>query len=83
MSKNYNEFEQIRGDVSQLLSADKSGHSIDHVDRVHRLSMEFAGFECADPGTVSLTAYLHDVDDYKLFGPESAENLTNAKTILE
>lgn len=30
-----------------------------------------------------LIALLHDVDDYKIFGTESTENLTNTKKILE
>ena len=32
---------------------------------------------------VKLIALLHDVDDYKLFGKSNAENLTNAKKIME
>ncbi len=31
---------------------------------------------------MALIALLHDVDDYKLFGIESAISLTNAKKIL-
>ena len=66
----------------RLLGADTSGHSIDHVDRVFRLSNEFAVQEGADRDIVSLIALLHDVDDYKLFSRESAENLTNANAIF-
>ncbi len=32
---------------------------------------------------VALIALLHDVDDYKLFGVENADNLTNTRNILE
>jgi uncharacterized protein len=74
--------DHIRSEVTELLAADKSGHSIDHVDRVHRLSLELAEKEAADPEIVSLIALLHDVDDYKLFGAKSARELTNATTIL-
>ena len=74
--------EQIRSEVMNLLGADTSGHSIDHVDRVHRMSLEFADQEDVDSTVISLIALLHDVDDYKLFGRESADNLTNAKRIL-
>jgi uncharacterized protein len=74
--------DQIRSEVAELLAADKSGHSIDHVDRVYRLSLELAEREGAEPETVSLIAFLHDVDDYKLFGAKSARELTNANKIL-
>ncbi len=77
------EHESIRGEVVQLLGADVSGHSIDHVDRVHDLSLEFAKKEGADPEVVSLIARLHDVDDYKIFGQEYADNLINARRILD
>ena len=43
-------------------------------------------FKTKDTGIkdiVSLIALLHDVDDYKLFGMDNAENLTNAKKIME
>lgn len=75
--------EKIRSEVNDVLGADTSGHSIDHVDRVVRMSMEFAEHEAADPEITSLIALLHDADDYKLFGRESAENLTNATKILD
>ncbi|HWT40474.1 MAG TPA: HD domain-containing protein [Dongiaceae bacterium] len=77
------DLQTIRGEVAELLAQDKSGHGLDHVDRVTTLALTFAQQEGADQGVVELTSLLHDVDDYKLFGAESAENLTNAKTILE
>ncbi len=78
-----NTLEYVHQDVVKLLAADKSGHDIDHVERVYRLSMQLAKQEGANLEEVAYTAYLHDVDDYKLFGEEHAENLTNAKAILE
>jgi len=75
--------EEVKLEVSKLLNNDKSGHGMDHVNRVLNLSLEFAEAEMANKEVVSLIALLHDVDDYKLFGVESANNLTNAKNILE
>lgn len=75
--------EEIKKQVYALLDKDNSGHGMDHINRVLDLSMKFAEIEKADKDVVALIALLHDVDDYKLFGKESADNLTNAKTILE
>ena len=66
----------------ELLNTDNSGHNMDHIDRVLRLSLKFAKQECANTEVISLIALLHDVDDYKLFGKENSENLTNAKKIM-
>lgn len=46
------------------------------------MSLKFAQKETANTDVVALIALLHDVDDYKLFGEENAENLTNAKSIM-
>jgi len=73
---------EIYGEVANILGADKSGHGMAHVDRVRDLSMDLAAQEGADLQVVELTALLHDVDDYKLFGRENAEALTNATEIL-
>lgn len=75
-------YTNIRNDVAELLSGDISGHGMDHVDRVTRLSLEFAHQEGADLDIVELASLLHDTDDYKIFGQESAKNLTNANNIL-
>ncbi len=73
-------------DVSEkvylLLKNESSGHGFDHIGRVLRLSLRFAREENADTQTVSLIALLHDTDDYKLFGTQSAETLPNARRIL-
>lgn len=74
--------DEVRKQVYELLNKDNSGHGNDHIDRVLDLSLRFAQKEDADIEIVSLIALLHDVDDYKLFGRENAENLTNATRIM-
>lgn len=75
--------EKVKDKVSELLSKDNTGHGIEHVNRVLNLSLKFAEKEDANKDVVALIALLHDVDDYKLFGIEDANNLTNARNILE
>lgn len=75
--------DKIRDEVTELLGADTSGHSIDHVERVVNMALAFSEHEDVDVDEVALTAYLHDVDDYKLFGAAHAEALTNAHQILD
>lgn len=77
-----NEIELIQKEVHKLLNKDDSGHAMDHIKRVLNLSLKFAKKENADEKIVSLIALLHDVDDYKLFGNQNAEELTNAKNIM-
>lgn len=73
---------EVKKQVYELLNKDNSGHGNDHIDRVLDLSLKFAQKETANTDVVALIALLHDVDDYKLFGEENAENLTNAKNIM-
>ncbi|MDE6141837.1 MAG: HD domain-containing protein [Bacilli bacterium] len=73
---------KIRDEVVKLLDKDKSGHGMIHVDRVTYLAKSFAEYEHANVEEVKLIALLHDVDDYKLFGHESQEKLTNARNIM-
>ena len=75
--------EEVRKQVFRLLDKDHSGHGMEHVERVLQMSLKFAEMENANKEIVALIALLHDVDDYKLFGIESANNLTNAINILE
>lgn len=75
--------DDVRKQVCKLLDKDNSGHGMEHIERVLKLSLNFAEAENANKETVSLIALLHDADDYKLFGAECADNLTNAKKILE
>ena len=79
----FKEVKKVKKQVSELLNQDNSGHGIDHINRVLELSLKFAEKENANKDIVSLIALLHDVDDYKLFGMDNAENLTNAKKIME
>ena len=73
---------EVKKQVYELLKKDNSGHGNDHIERVLDLSLKFAKKETANEDIVALIALLHDVDDYKLFGKENAENLTNAKRIM-
>ena len=75
--------EEVKAKVSELLSKDNSGHGMEHINRVLDLSLKFAKNENGNKDIVSLIALLHDVDDYKLFGMDSAKNLTNAKRIMD
>lgn len=77
-----NNIEKVKSLVFELLGNDESGHGIDHIIRVVRLSLGFAEKEGANKDLVTLIALLHDVDDYKLFGMENAKELVNAKKIM-
>ena len=72
--------EIVREEVTKLLSSDNSGHGMDHINRVEKLALLIS--EDANNDLVSAIALLHDADDYKLFGLECSENLTNTKNIL-
>lgn len=70
------QLEIVKTKVRQLLGGDTSGHADDHVERVALLTERFAN-ECSESVNlqeVLLTAWLHDVDDYKLVGKTQAEN---------
>ena len=69
--------------VYEILKNDNSGHGIDHIERVLNLSLKFCKEEKGNIEKVVLIALLHDVDDYKLFGIDNINNLTNAKKILD
>mgnify|MGYP003301313370 CR=1 FL=1 len=75
--------EKVKEQVHELLNADNSGHGMDHINRVLELSLKFAEKEKANKDIVSLVALLHDVDDYKLFGIENSESLSNAKLFMK
>lgn len=75
--------EQIKKKVTALLASDKSGHADDHTFRVYDTAIKLSDHETADKNIVALAALLHDCDDYKLFGQECADNLTNAKMIMD
>ena len=73
---------EITREVEELLGDSGDGHGIDHVLRVRDMAVSFAHQEGADERIVELASLLHDVDDYKIFGEDSALNLTNATFIL-
>ncbi len=78
------ELNEVKLLVCELLGSDTSGHADDHVERVALLAERFAS-KCSEPvdlQEVLLTAWLHDVDDYKLVGKAQAEKLTNAVNIM-
>ena len=78
------QIDKVKTLICELLGSDKSGHADDHVERVALLAERFAS-ECSesvDLQEVLLTAWLHDVDDYKLVGKAQAEKLTNAVNIM-
>ena len=74
--------EQVKEKVNELLNKDNSGHGMEHINRVLNLSLKFAEKENGNEIIVSLIALLHDVDDYKIFGMDNAENLIIAKRIM-
>jgi len=75
--------EYIKKSVSELMGNDSSGHDDKHVFRVYNTAMNFCDeIPEANRDLVAAGALLHDCDDYKLFGEESARLLTNARHIL-
>ena len=76
-----NNIEIIKEEVSKLLNEDNSGHGMEHVNRVHKIALSIKD-ENSNLDLISAISLLHDADDYKLFGIESAKNLTNTKKIL-
>lgn len=75
--------DKVKQEVFNILKNDQSGHGMDHIKRVFDLSLKLSENEHVNKDIVRLIALLHDVDDYKLFGEENADNLTNAKRIME
>lgn len=73
--------ESVRKEVEILLNNDKTGHAMDHINRVLNMAIDFAEKEKANTIVVQLIVLLHDVDDYKLFG-NSGGSMPNAKRIL-
>jgi len=75
--------EYIKQSVSELLGNHFGGHDNKHVFRVYTTAMDFCNeIPDANRDLVAAAALLHDCDDYKLFGEESARLLTNTRRIL-
>ena len=72
----------VKEKVQKHMDKDNCGHGFDHIERVYRIALKLLENEKADKEVVMLAALLHDADDYKLFGQEAADNLTNAKRIM-
>lgn len=76
--------EYVKKSVSELLSNHFGGHDDKHVFRVYHTAMDFCDeIPEANRDLVAASALLHDCDDYKLFGEESARLLTNTRRILK
>ncbi|NTU69666.1 HD domain-containing protein [bacterium] len=75
-------YEKIIDEVKGLLGKN-DGHGLDHILRVRDLALKFANQEKANIDIVELTCLLHDIDDYKIFGEDYANNLINANRILD
>ncbi|WP_273398664.1 5-formyltetrahydrofolate cyclo-ligase [Traorella massiliensis] len=75
--------DEVRYLVAELLKDEQSGHGMDHIERVLNLSLKFCEKEKAHKEITALIALLHDVDDYKLFGIEGAQELNHAKRIMK
>ena len=73
--------QNIKEDVYILLKEDKSGHDIEHINRVLDKSIKYANIYKCDVFKTSLIALLHDVDDYKLVNSSTNEFL-NARKII-
>ncbi|GGC82779.1 HD domain-containing protein [Enterococcus wangshanyuanii] len=56
----------IEAFVQAKLQEDKSGHGMDHIERVVRNAQKIAQTEVCDEFVVAAAAYLHDVADEKL-----------------
>lgn len=77
------DIEYIKQAVSELLHNDFSGHDDKHVFRVYENAMHFCDeLPEANRDLVAAASLLHDCDDYKIFGEESARLLTNTHRIL-
>ncbi|MBO7508978.1 MAG: HD domain-containing protein [Alphaproteobacteria bacterium] len=77
------DIEYIKQSVSELLGNGFGGHDDKHVFRVYNMAMDFCNeIPDANRDLVAAAALLHDCDDYKLFGEESARLMTNTKRIL-
>ena len=74
--------EDVKKEVQNILSKDRTAHGYYHAMKVCNMAVDFAKNTDADLEVVRLAALLHDVDDYKFFGKEYSEGLLNAKMIM-
>lgn len=85
-------FEKVEQFVASKLQHDTSGHSMDHIHRVVKLTQKIAIEENANVDVCVLAAYLHDVVDDKMVQNSDKvkseiisllENLAVSKNIIE
>ena len=73
----------LKEEVKNHMNFDSCGHGFDHVERVYNIAQKLMqNLQNIDKEIVALASLLHDADDYKLFGQEACDNLTNAKRIM-
>lgn len=75
--------EKVKQCVANILGDDRSGHDMEHINRVLTLSQKFADKEKANPELTGLIALLHDVDDRKLFKSDSSDPFPHARKIMQ
>lgn len=74
----------LKEKTKEHMDFDSCGHGFDHVERVYNIALKLMQYtQDVDKEIVSLASLLHDADDYKLFGQEASDNLTNAKRIMQ
>lgn len=77
------EWNLLNEKVKAHMNQDSCGHGFDHVERVSQIAQKLMqNLSDIDKEIVLLASLLHDADDYKLFGQEASDNLTNAKKIM-
>ena len=77
------EWNLLNEKVKAHMNQDSCGHGFDHVERVLQIAQKLMqNLSDIDKEIVLLASLLHDADDYKLFGQEACDNLTNAKRIM-
>jgi uncharacterized protein len=68
--------------IKQLLGQETTGHDYDHAFRVYQTALKIQRAEGGNLFLISLSAWLHDADDVKLFPDEKGEE-RHASAFLE
>lgn len=76
-----NIIEECKEYVKNILENESSGHDYWHTIRVFNLATTIQKIDGGNLKIIQLSALLHDVDDYKIFG-ENAKTLQNANKFL-
>ena len=73
--------EKVKEEVAKLHKDDKTGHDINHIENVLKLSLEFSkDYKDINLTLLTLISLLHDADDVKIF---STNDYANAKRIMK